>query len=164
MEPPHGRKGFVQYQCVLPKGEGAAGLAALLERVAAAGQGSFLAVLKLFGPTGEGVMSFPMEGYTLALDFPLRAGTLALLDELDAITHTGTGGASISPRTPGARRNESGRAIPVAARSRPSAPRRPDRLRGSPPRSPGGLRCERHPATPRRTVGRRPRVAALESG
>ena len=83
----YGRPGFVQYQCVLPKGESAAGLAALLERVAASGQGSFLGVLKLFGPTGEGLMSFPMEGYTLALDFPVRSGTAALLDGLDEITH-----------------------------------------------------------------------------
>ena len=83
----YGRRGFVQYQCVLPRGESAAGIAALLERVAAAGQGSFLAVLKLFGPAGEGPMSFPMEGYTLALDFPLRNGTSVLLDGLDDITH-----------------------------------------------------------------------------
>ncbi len=83
----YGRKGFVQYQCVLPKAESPAGMAALLERIAASGQGSFLAVLKLFGPVGEGLMSFPMEGYTLALDFPLRGGTLALLDDLDEITH-----------------------------------------------------------------------------
>ena len=83
----YGRRGFVQYQCVLPKGESAAGIAALLERVAASGQGSFLAVLKLFGPAGEGLMSFPMEGYTLALDFPVRSGTAALLDGLDEITH-----------------------------------------------------------------------------
>ena len=83
----YGRRGFVQYQCVLPKGESAAGIAALLERVAASGQGSFLGVLKLFGPAGEGLMSFPMEGYTLALDFPVRSGTAALLDGLDEITH-----------------------------------------------------------------------------
>ena len=83
----YGRRGFTQYQCVLPRAEGPAGLAALLARTAAAGQGSFLAVLKLFGPGGDGLLSFPMEGYTLALDFPLRAGTPALLDELDAITH-----------------------------------------------------------------------------
>ena len=83
----YGRKGFVQYQCVLPKSESAAGLAALLERVAAAGRGSFLAVLKLFGPAGEGLMSFPMEGCTLALDFPMRPCPLALLDALDEITH-----------------------------------------------------------------------------
>ena len=83
----YGRRGFTQYQCVLPRAESPAGLAALLARTAAAGQGSFLAVLKLFGPGGDGLLSFPMEGYTLALDFPLRAGTQALLDELDAITH-----------------------------------------------------------------------------
>ena len=83
----YGGRGFVQYQCVLPKGESAAGLAALLERVAAAGRGSFLAVLKLFGPAGEGPMSFPMEGYTLALDFPMRPCPLALLGALDEITH-----------------------------------------------------------------------------
>ena len=71
----------------MPKGESAAGVAALLECVAATGQGSFLAVLKLFGPVGEGLMSFPMEGYTLALDFPVRSGTAALLDGLDEITH-----------------------------------------------------------------------------
>ena len=82
----YGRRGFVQYQCVLPKRVSAAGIAALLECAAASGQGSFLAVLKLFGPAGEGLMSFPMEGYTLALDFPVRSGTAALLDRLDEIT------------------------------------------------------------------------------
>ena len=83
----YGRRGFVQYQCVLPRAESDAGIRTLLERVAAAGQGSFLAVLKLLGPAGEGLMSFPTEGYTLALDFPMRPRTLALLDALDAITH-----------------------------------------------------------------------------
>lgn len=82
-----GRRGFVQYQCVLPKAQSAAGIALLLERVAKARQGSFLAVLKLFGAGAGGTMSFPMEGYTLTLDFPLRKGVLALLAELDAITH-----------------------------------------------------------------------------
>jgi FAD/FMN-containing dehydrogenase len=82
----YGGRGFVQYQCVLPRGDGASGLNALLARIAASGQGSFLAVLKLMGAAGEGPLSFPMEGYTLALDFPVRRGTLALLDELDEIT------------------------------------------------------------------------------
>lgn len=82
----YGRRGFVQYQCVLPKAE-SRGIAALLARIADAGQGSFLAVLKLLGPGRAGLLSFPMEGYTLALDFPLRDGTLALLDTLDAVTH-----------------------------------------------------------------------------
>ena len=83
----YGRRGFVQHQCVLPKSGGLSGITALLERMAAGGQGSFLAVLKLFGPAGDGLMSFPMEGHTLALDFPMRNGTLALLDELDEIVH-----------------------------------------------------------------------------
>jgi hypothetical protein len=46
--------------------------------------GSFLAVLKLFGPQ-DSLISFPMEGYTLALDFPIRPGLLAFLDDLDRI-------------------------------------------------------------------------------
>ena len=82
----YGRRGFVQYQCVLPKPQ-SRGVAALLERIAGAGQNSFLAVLKLLGPGRAGMLSFPMEGYTLALDFPLRDGTLELLDALDAVTH-----------------------------------------------------------------------------
>ena len=83
----YGRRGFVQYQCVLPTAESPTGMTALLERIAAAGRGSFLAVLKLFGAAGDGLLSFPMEGYTLALDFPMRRDTPALLDALDRITH-----------------------------------------------------------------------------
>ena len=81
----YGRRGFVQYQCALPAAESAAGLALLLQRIAATGPGSFLTVLKLFGPGGEGLMSFPLQGYTLALDFPWRGRAPDLLDALDRI-------------------------------------------------------------------------------
>jgi FAD/FMN-containing dehydrogenase len=80
----YGRAGFVQYQCVLPKAASAAGLTALLTRISRAGAGSFLSVLKLFGAQ-HGILSFPMEGFTLALDFPANPRTFALLTELDAI-------------------------------------------------------------------------------
>ena len=86
-----GRNGFVQYQCVLPKAESPEGIALLLDRVASARQGSFLAVLKLLGARTDGLMSFPMEGYTLTMDFPVREGVLSLLADLDTITH-GCGG------------------------------------------------------------------------
>lgn len=83
----YGRRGFVQFQCVLPLSESPAGLAAILEATGAAGRGSFLAVLKRFGPgrAGEKGLSFPMEGYTLALDFPATPPSLALVDRLHAI-------------------------------------------------------------------------------
>lgn len=81
----YGRRGFVQFQCALPLESSEAGLAALLGETAAAGQGSFLAVLKRFGEQ-QSRFSFPMAGYTLALDFPANAKALALLDRLDAIT------------------------------------------------------------------------------
>lgn len=86
----YGRKGFVQFQCVLPLDRSEAGLTALLAEVAKAGSGSFLAVLKRFGSQNS-AFSFPMEGYTLALDFPVTARTLALLERLDQITinHSG---------------------------------------------------------------------------
>jgi FAD/FMN-containing dehydrogenase len=80
----YGRRGFLQFQCALPLETAEAGLTRLLEATGAAGQGSFLAVLKRLGPQ-ESRFSFPMAGYTLALDFPASPTTLNLLDRLDAI-------------------------------------------------------------------------------
>lgn len=81
----YGRRGFAQFQCVLPLASSRAGLEALLTTISASGQGSFLAVLKRMGPQ-DSRMSFPMEGYTLALDFPAHPKALALMETLDAIT------------------------------------------------------------------------------
>jgi FAD/FMN-containing dehydrogenase len=78
----YGRKGFTQYQFVIPKEAGREGMRKVLEMIAGSGQGSFLAVLKLFGRQ-DSLVSFPMEGYTLALDFKIRPGVFGLLDELD---------------------------------------------------------------------------------
>ena len=83
----YGRRGLVQYQCVLPKGESSTGIRALLDRISSARSASFLTVLKLFGPVGEGLLSFPMAGYTLTLDFPMQNGVPTLLAALDEITH-----------------------------------------------------------------------------
>jgi FAD/FMN-containing dehydrogenase len=81
----YGRKGFVQFQCVLPLARSREGLTDLLNAISAAGAGSFLAVLKRFGAQ-DSAFSFPMEGYTLALDFPMKPATLPLLERLDQIT------------------------------------------------------------------------------
>ncbi|HEY0004144.1 MAG TPA: FAD-binding oxidoreductase [Pyrinomonadaceae bacterium] len=82
----YGRRGFVQYQCVLPPRGAREGLKTLLEKLTESRRASFLAVLKRFGPEGRGLLSFPMEGYTLALDLPLGDESLfALLDQLDLI-------------------------------------------------------------------------------
>ena len=80
----YGRRGFVQHQCVLPPATAEAGLAEILDRVARRGDASFLAVLKKLGKA-NGQISFPMDGFTLALDFPLTRGLLHFLDELDEI-------------------------------------------------------------------------------
>ncbi len=79
----YGKKGFIQYQFVLPL-EAKQGLIEILQRISAKGLGSFLAVLKVFGKQ-ESIISFPKEGYTLALDFPVRSGLFEFLDELDQV-------------------------------------------------------------------------------
>ncbi len=79
----YGKKGFIQYQFVIPL-ENKDGLVRILKRISEEGMGSFLAVLKIFGKQDD-LISFPMEGYTLALDFPIRTGLFEFLDELDAI-------------------------------------------------------------------------------
>jgi len=82
----YGKQGFVQYQCVLPLAQSQPGLQALMEELIRSRRSSFLSVLKRFGPAGSGLLSFPMEGYTLTLDFPIRdAGLFPFLDRLDDI-------------------------------------------------------------------------------
>jgi len=76
----------VQYQCVIPEATALAGMTALLKELSSSRRASFLAVLKRFGAEGKGLLSFPMPGFTLALDLPLRDKSLfSLLDKLDAI-------------------------------------------------------------------------------
>lgn len=83
----YGRRGFYQHQCVIPLAAGVKPIHALLREMRRRGGASFVTVLKAFGPLpSPGLLSFPMEGWTLALDLP-NAGqpTLDLLDALDAI-------------------------------------------------------------------------------
>ncbi len=82
----YGRRGFYQFQCVLPNEAGISGIRRLLERIVRSRAASFLAVLKTLGGEGEGYLSFPQRGYTLALDFPCKAGTGELLGSLESIT------------------------------------------------------------------------------
>ena len=81
----YGSNGFTQYQFVIPKEAGKEGLTEILEAIAESKQGSFLAVLKVFGEGNKNHLSFPMEGYTLALDFKLNDKLFTLLDRLDII-------------------------------------------------------------------------------
>lgn len=89
----YGRRGFYQYQSVIPPANAEVATAEMLRTIAEAGQGSFLAVLKTLGDMpSPGLLSFPMKGTTLALDFANRgAATLSLLDKLDAIVREAGG-------------------------------------------------------------------------
>ena len=83
----YGARGFLQYQVALPLETSQKGLTLLLETISAARVSPFLTVLKRFGPGAtDRPLSFPMEGYTLALDFPMSGAALTLMDELDDIT------------------------------------------------------------------------------
>jgi len=81
----YGSRGFIQYQLVLPRESSFEGLQKILARVSSSGMASFLAVLKLFGRENNNLLSFPLEGYTLALDMKIQPGIWELLDSLDRI-------------------------------------------------------------------------------
>jgi FAD/FMN-containing dehydrogenase len=81
----YGRRGFVQYQVALPVEGGLEGLKEVLTRLARSRRASFLAVLKRFGKRNPGLLSFPIQGYTLALDLPVARGLIPLLRELDRV-------------------------------------------------------------------------------
>ncbi len=81
----YGRNGFTQYQFILPEAVSYEGLTQILQEIAGAGAGSFLAVLKLYGRENDNYLSFPLEGYGLALDFKIEKKLFGLLDRLDEI-------------------------------------------------------------------------------
>lgn len=82
----YGRRGFLQYQCVIPFDKARQALAIILRKLSNSRRASFLAVIKRFGDEGQGLLSFPREGVTLALDIPIAdREVFALLDQLDNI-------------------------------------------------------------------------------
>ncbi len=89
----YGKRGFLQYQFVLPFSGDTTVISEVFDRIAASKQASFLAVLKMFGDLpSPGLLSFPRSGVTLALDFANGgAKTMTLLDELDTVVHANGG-------------------------------------------------------------------------
>ena len=89
----YGPNGFRQYQFVVPTPVAKMAVREALSQIVRAGEGSFLAVLKTFGDkSSPGLISFPMSGATLALDFPNRGRkTLDLFDRLDAVVDAAGG-------------------------------------------------------------------------
>lgn len=85
----YGKNGFYQYQFVVPHRDGIDAVREVFKEISKSGQGSFLGVLKTFGDTpAKGMMSFPMEGITLALDFRNQGEkTLKLFSRLDKIVN-----------------------------------------------------------------------------
>ena len=82
----YGKKGFLQYQFVLPTKTARQGMRELLGQLTKSQRASFLAVLKRFRKENAGMLSFPREGYTLALDIPISdVGLFSFLDELDEV-------------------------------------------------------------------------------
>jgi decaprenylphospho-beta-D-ribofuranose 2-oxidase len=81
----YGKRGFVQWQCVLPYENGVKSLDDILRTAQQRRTYPFLSVLKRMGESSGGMLSFPMPGYTIALDFPVRRGLFEVLNELDAI-------------------------------------------------------------------------------
>ncbi len=86
----YGKTGFHQFQCVVPLDQAPA-LREMMARIAKSGLASPLAVLKRMGPGRAGYLSFPMEGYTLAVDFPNRGRAEALIADLEKMTHEAGG-------------------------------------------------------------------------
>lgn len=89
----YGRAGFQQYQCVVPRADAPAVVGAVLRAIARSGSGSFLAVLKQCGgAVSPGLLSFPMPGVSLALDFAQHAeANRRLFAHLDAMVHEAGG-------------------------------------------------------------------------
>ena len=81
----YGKRGFLQYQCIVPVEQAQDTISEILDRCSRRGNCSFLAVLKKLGKASRGLMSFPFPGVTLALDLTIDRGVFDFLDEIDAL-------------------------------------------------------------------------------
>jgi decaprenylphospho-beta-D-ribofuranose 2-oxidase len=79
----YGKPGLTQYQCVIPHSAGRRALHRLMEIISEQGVASPLCVIKDCGPEGEGLLSFPKPGISIAVDFPVRSWTQAVIDALN---------------------------------------------------------------------------------
>jgi len=79
----YGKRGFIQYQFVIPEENGRENVATILEMIADSGCTPFLNVFKRMGD-GQGILSFPFKGYTLAIDFPVTKNLKAFTKKMDA--------------------------------------------------------------------------------
>lgn len=87
----YGARGFTQHQCVLPDTAGSGAVRGLVELLTRQGGASFLCVIKDCGDQGEGLLSFPRRGTSIALDMPIRDNTQAMIDALNEFV-VGMGG------------------------------------------------------------------------
>lgn len=80
----YGKRGFIQYQFVIPVENGKENIRRILTEITQSGCVPFLNVLKKFGK-GQGLLSFPFEGYTFAIDFPVTARLKPFTQKLDQL-------------------------------------------------------------------------------
>jgi decaprenylphospho-beta-D-ribofuranose 2-oxidase len=81
----YGKRGFTQYQCVLPRAAGAPAVRAFMELLTRLGGASPICVIKDCGPEGRGLLSFPLEGTSIAVDMGITARTQHIVNELNAM-------------------------------------------------------------------------------
>ncbi len=87
----YGRKGFYQFQCVIPFDTSEVIIHKILSLSCHAGLTSPLAVLKRLGKQNQGYLSFATEGYTLAIDIPAHRGAIELMKSLEALIRDAKG-------------------------------------------------------------------------
>jgi FAD/FMN-containing dehydrogenase len=79
----YGSRGFTQYQCVLPRAAGPEAVREFMELLTKLGGASPLCVIKDCGPEGKGVLSFPLEGTSIAVDMAVSPKLQSIIDRLN---------------------------------------------------------------------------------
>jgi len=87
----YGSRGVTQHQSVIPNESGAGGIREMIEELATSGTASFLTVIKDCGDEGDGLLSFPKPGMSLALDLPIRSDSVEVISRLNGVVKNSGG-------------------------------------------------------------------------